>query len=550
VSNPTRPEGAQSVDNLSEQDDVGTSADAGGSGSKKLKPGMSGRPAPTSPPRPVPSEPPITAMPVIMLGDSPKVPGDEVSFSVGPTGVRRGSVPPPAIAPQPAERGYGENEEATRPDRKVLALDEAPAGAEQEIEEIEPEPDSAPPPPVQVAAAQAEPEEVEPEPEEVEPEPDSGPAAAAAAKTAEPAETNARPIADRISEIPPEVAPEDIEISEVAPAAAAPAAAAPAVAAPAAVAPAVAAAAVQAVSPAPSAAAQPISGISLGVSPPAPTLAVSRARDMAAAVAAQVSVPQWPAAEASSFKRTRHWWDEVFGDDFLRTMDRLTPSQVKAEASFIEESMAVERGGIVLDLGCGAGQHAVELASRGYSVVGLDLSLAMLARAADEAQERNQKLNFLQGDMREMSFEEMFDGIFCWATTFGYFDEEKNAQVAQRVFRALRKGGMFLLDVVNRDFAAQQQPSLVWFEGDGCVCMDEMRVDFITSRLRVKRMVMLDDGRTREVEYSIRLYSLHELGRLLHDVGFKVTEVSGRTATPGVFLGAESPRLIVLAEKA
>jgi hypothetical protein len=66
----------------------------------------------------------------------------------------------------------------------------------------------------------------------------------------------------------------------------------------------------------------------------------------------------------------------------------------------------------------------------------------------------------------------------------------------------------------------------------------------------VKRMVMLDDGRTREVEYSIRLYSLHELGRLLHDVGFKVTEVSGRTATPGVFLGAESPRLIVLAEKA
>jgi SAM-dependent methyltransferase len=183
-------------------------------------------------------------------------------------------------------------------------------------------------------------------------------------------------------------------------------------------------------------------------------------------------------------------------------------------------------------------------------VVGYDLSLAMLARAADEAHERSQKLNFLHGDMREMSFEEMFDGIFCWATTFGYFDEEKNIQVAQRIFRALRKGGMFLLDVVNRDFAAQQQPSLVWFEGDGCVCMDEMRVDFITSRLRVKRMVMLDDGRTREVEYSIRLYSLHELGRLLHDVGFKVTEVSGRTATPGVFLGAESPRLIVLAEKA
>jgi hypothetical protein len=79
--------------------------------------------------------------------------------------------------------------------------------------------------------------------------------------------------------------------------------------------------------------------------------------------------------------------------------------------------------------------------------------------------------------------------------------------------------------------------------------MDEMHVDFIASRLRVKRMVMLDDGRARELEYSIRLYSLHELGRLLHDVGFKVTEVSGHPATPGVFFGGTSPRLIVLAEK-
>jgi hypothetical protein len=63
-------------------------------------------------------------------------------------------------------------------------------------------------------------------------------------------------------------------------------------------------------------------------------------------------------------------------------------------------------------------------------------------------------------------------------------------------------------------------------------------------------MVILDDGRTRELDYSIRLYTLHELGRMLHDVGFKVTEVSGHPATPGVFMGADSPRLIVLAEKA
>ena len=336
-----------------------------------------------------------------------------------------------------------------------------------------------------------------------------GPASRTAASTAGPNDdTQPEGIRARASEPPPEVDPEDMEIHEASPAS------------------------------------------RLGEKkPPLPKSAPgapiqARGAALAAAVQAQ------RAEEPSSMKRARYWWDELFGDDFLRTMDRPTDPQIKTEVNFIEESLGVQKGGVVLDLACGAGRHAVEMAARGYNVVGYDLSLAMLARAADEAHDRKQKLNFLHGDMRDMGFEEMFDGIYCWSTSFGYFDDEKNQLVAQRIHRALRSGGMLLLDLANRDFVTQRQPSLVWFEGDGCVCMDEMRVDFITSRLKVKRMVILDDGRTREMDYSIRLYTLHELGRMLHDVGFKVTDVSGHPATPGVFMGADSPRLIVCAERA
>ena len=204
---------------------------------------------------------------------------------------------------------------------------------------------------------------------------------------------------------------------------------------------------------------------------------------------------------------------------------------------------------MLLDLGCGPGYHAVELAERGYAVVGYDLSLHQLALAADVAQERHQKLNLMQGDMREMAFDAVFDGIYCWNTTFGYFEEEKNIAVAERIFKALKPGGTFLVDVINRDFVTMQQPSSVWFEGDSAVCMDDMTVDFISSRLRVKRSVMLDDGRTRECPYSIRLYSLHELGKLLHDVGFRVAEASGDSSMPGVFMGQNAPRIIILAQR-
>jgi SAM-dependent methyltransferase len=260
------------------------------------------------------------------------------------------------------------------------------------------------------------------------------------------------------------------------------------------------------------------------------------------------SMPQQP-IEGTQRRKGRLWWEELFNDDYVRTTEKITDEQIAREVHFIEESLGVERGGAILDLGCGTGRHAIELARNGYEVVGFDLSLAMLARAGEDAQERYAKLNFVQGDMRDLAFEEQFDGVYCWNTTFGYFEEDKNAQIVDRVRRALKGGGLFLLDVVNRDFLIRQSPSLAWFEGDGCVCMDEMSLDFITSRMKIKRTMMVDDGRSREIEYSMRVYSLHELGRILHEHGFKVREVSGRIATPGVFFGNESPRAIILAEK-
>jgi SAM-dependent methyltransferase len=261
------------------------------------------------------------------------------------------------------------------------------------------------------------------------------------------------------------------------------------------------------------------------------------------------NMPSVPAEFAGARRKARLWWEELFNDDYLHAMERVSDDQIAREVHFIEESLGVEQGGALLDLACGTGRHAVQLARRGYEVVGFDLSLAMLARAGEDAQEREAKLNFVQGDMRDMTFEEQFDGVYCWNTSFGYFEEDKNAQVVDRVHRALKGGGLFLLDVVNRDFLVRQSPSLAWFEGEGCICMDEMTVDFITSRMKVKRTMMLDDGRSQEIEYSMRIYSLHELGRVLHEHGFTVREVSGRVSTPGVFFGGDSPRSMILAEK-
>ncbi len=245
----------------------------------------------------------------------------------------------------------------------------------------------------------------------------------------------------------------------------------------------------------------------------------------------------------------RKWWEEMFSEEFLRAIPILSQRQLEREVNFIDDSLGVARGGRILDLACGAGQHAVELAARSYDLVGFDLSQSQLDWAGGLAQERGQRLSFTHGDMRDLAYAEAFDAIYSWNTSFGFFEEEKNIDIAQRIFRALRPGGRFLLDVVNRDYVVSQQPGQTWFEGDGCVCIDDVTIDFITSRMKVKRTLMLTSGKNRECNYSVRIYGLHELGKMLHDVGFKILTVSGRPEMPGVFFGSTSPRIIILASK-
>ena len=282
--------------------------------------------------------------------------------------------------------------------------------------------------------------------------------------------------------------------------------------------------------------------------PPAPAIA-PLSPPAAAAPAAAVA----PAADATlrprRKRRTKQWFEEIFDDDYLRTLPFLTPRQTEREAQFVHESLQIPAGGALLDLACGYGRHAMEVAAKGYKVTGLDLSLPLLIRAADAARRVGVNVNFIHGDMREMTFENEFDGAYCMFTSFGYFDDDTNRKVAANLARAIKPGGKLLVEVVNRDYIVRDLPTRVWWQGDGCVVLEEVDFNYFSSRIQVQRSIIFEDGRQLEQEISIRAYSLHEIGKVLHHSGFRVTEVSGGLSLRGKFFGANSRQLIVVAEK-
>lgn len=281
-------------------------------------------------------------------------------------------------------------------------------------------------------------------------------------------------------------------------------------------------------------------------------LAEARAREAEAKAREAAARAAEADAKAKAAKRPpkKPWWAEMFEGDLIRTLDNPRKLDVEKESSFIEQCLRLPKGSRVLDLACGNGVHAVELASRGFQVVGVDYSDKMLDLARAYNNQRGTSVSFIQGDMRKLNLEGVFDGIYCWSSSFGYFDESTNANVLERIARAVRPGGTFALDMDNRDFVAPRSPQMAWFEKPGVVCMDEMRFDYYSSRMITRRMAIFEDQAPREIETTIRLYTLREIGRLLQKVGFKVLEVSGHRATRGAYFGDVSPRIIICCQRA
>jgi SAM-dependent methyltransferase len=285
---------------------------------------------------------------------------------------------------------------------------------------------------------------------------------------------------------------------------------------------------------------------------PGPELLVPRPEPVAAtAPAAELPalIPEALAQRPRRPRRSKPWFEEVFDEDYLRTLPFMRADQTLREVEFISDALRVGPAAEILDIGCGYGRHAIELVQRGYNVTGLDLSLPLLIRAADEAQRRSLAVNFVHADMREMAFEKQFDGAYSMLTSFGYFDEDTNLRVAERIGRALKPGARFLLDIVNRDYVVSDLPVRVWWEGTGCVVLEEVDFNFHTSRIVTHRSIVFEDGRQLEQEISVRAYSLHEIGRLLRQAGFRVMDVSGALNTRGQFFGNVSRSLLIVAEK-
>jgi SAM-dependent methyltransferase len=239
------------------------------------------------------------------------------------------------------------------------------------------------------------------------------------------------------------------------------------------------------------------------------------------------------------------WFRRFFGEEYLK-LDR--HQDTLSAVDFIEQALHLEPGQRVLDLCCGYGRHAVELARRGYRVFGYDLSPVLLGRAQQNASGQGVEVHWTLGDMRRLPYGPRFDAVISMFTSLGYFDQEvENFRVLQGMSQVLGSGGRFVIETVNRDFLVRHFLPLEWSRHSGMLVLEKRSFDVARSRSDID-VIVLENGVETALSHSIRVYGFTELQMLLASVGLNTSAVFGGFA--GEAFTWDSERMIVVGESA
>jgi len=219
-------------------------------------------------------------------------------------------------------------------------------------------------------------------------------------------------------------------------------------------------------------------------------------------------------------------WERFFNFHAPQYMDNPFTQDTLAEVDFLIDELSLEPGSWILDVGCGTGRHAIELAKRGYQVTGVDISAGMLALAEKTASEVGVSVEWMQADATEFSTSRSYDAAICLCEgAFGLLNVgedpgDHDLRILRRIHAALKPGGRLVMTTLNGLAKIRR-----------CTQEDVQsgRFDPLTMVEVLTMEVETEQGK-EEVTLAERGYLPQELSRLFHEAGLEVEHIWGGTA--------------------
>ncbi|WP_394936415.1 SAM-dependent methyltransferase [uncultured Ilumatobacter sp.] len=234
---------------------------------------------------------------------------------------------------------------------------------------------------------------------------------------------------------------------------------------------------------------------------------------------------------------TEHWF-EPLAEHMGAAYDRYAHTKgTVQEVDHVIEVLGLQSGDHVLDVGCGTGRHAHELARRGIGVHGIDISQRFVEIAQSNAPDG---ATFERGDARMLGFHEEFDAVICLCQgAFGMMTADgEDAAVVAGMAAALRPDGRLALSAFNAYFAVKYH--------------EDADFDAATGVSHERTEIRSESGEPKSVDLWTGCYTPRELRMLLTAHGLAIDSIS--SVEPGSYgrdpATVESPEYLVIARVA
>lgn len=228
------------------------------------------------------------------------------------------------------------------------------------------------------------------------------------------------------------------------------------------------------------------------------------------------------------------WWKRIFNSMYLKTdADVVEDTQItKTEVDLFQTILNLKEGDTLLDLACGQGRHLIELESRGkYNLYGLDRSRYLIQRAKKISQKQGLTINWKEGDVRKLPYaSDTFDFVTNLGNSFGYFETlDDDAKILREIFRVLKPGGVFLMDIADGSFLRDNYTprSWEWIDKKHFVCRERTMAGDNQRLISREVITLTEKGVIVDQFYAERLYAKENLIELLEYENFKEVTFHG-----------------------
>ncbi len=236
------------------------------------------------------------------------------------------------------------------------------------------------------------------------------------------------------------------------------------------------------------------------------------------------------------------WVKEFFikkGRLFLKVLDsKWETAEIEAvHVARLLESIGVDKESTILDLGCGNGRIAINLAKLGYRVIGVDISPIFVEDAKKKAKEHGveDKVEFFTGDARELDKVlrgKLFDAtIMYWTTILGYYlDKKTDVMILRNIWKVTKPEGYLLilnhagLELVSFRNGFCGAASYMSELDEEIVMVEKPELDPTTAIIKNTWIFYKKEGKDLkyidEISFELRVYAFHEIVEMAKEAGW------------------------------